>query len=69
MIKLLCVNKSIIPHWKHHMDLLTIGEVYEGIETYHYYEIFFNVNLCFPKWCFINIAEWREQQIKSILDD
>jgi len=72
MIKLLCVNKTTLPHWKKYMDFLTIGEVYESFEDHNsYYRIKINKWLCpaFPKECFINIAEWREQQIKSILDD
>jgi hypothetical protein len=78
MIKIVCINKiekdSDIDYW---MDLLTIGKVYDGIINEfdwkginYYYRVCINNNFpAFPKECFTTLEDWREQQMKSILDD
>jgi hypothetical protein len=68
MTKLVCISKKIGQTYFLH---LTIDKIYEGKLIYNHYQIIDdnNENTLYPEKNFITLAEWRNKQINSILDD
>ena len=68
MIKLVCISKNL---GKRYFLYITLGKIYEGNLWYGDYHIIDddNVKAAYPQENFITLAEWRDKQINSILDD
>ena len=73
MIKVVCIDniRELINGIKIYDTDIKIGEIYDALGNGLYYKIIFNgENIGIKeKRFFITLAEWREQQINSILDE
>ena len=77
MIKVICVNKDLDPYWWCCIQI-NVGEIYEAEPEYNGSQLGYRLNktnritgvkLWYPETCFITLAECREKQIKTVLDD
>jgi hypothetical protein len=77
MIKIVCINKNLPPSWNSN-NYLNIGEIYEAKPEYIGLQLGYRINKAnkltrvkfwYPETCFITLSEWREQQMKSVIDD
>ena len=77
-MKLICINNHVDRHSDRHKTQLILGESYDGEiydkDIYNFYWIIFKLNSrginegwAYPKDVFISLAEFREQQILSVI--
>ena len=70
MTKVICINDTYL-FLSRNKSYLTEGKIYDAIEDGLFWSIINDDNnrLSYDKSRFIPLAEWREKQINSLLDD
>lgn len=77
MIKIVCVNKNLATSW-YSKEKISIGEIYNAEPEYIGLQLGYRIDminkitgvkLWLPASCFLTLTEWREKQMKSILDE